>query len=70
MVKCIAPWLILAEGSEEVLVPTPTIKKELERNIPVGRLGMPEDLLYLGTEASSYATGETIKVLGEGTGRI
>ncbi|GGE15575.1 hypothetical protein GCM10011571_16490 [Marinithermofilum abyssi] len=53
-----------------MLVPTPTIKKELERNIPVGRLGMPEDLLYLGTEASSYATGETIKVLGEGTGRI
>jgi NAD(P)-dependent dehydrogenase (short-subunit alcohol dehydrogenase family) len=73
-VNCIAPGLILTEGSEEVLVPTPEIKKEFERNIPVGRLGMPEDILnaclYLGTEASSYVTGETIKVSGGGTGRF
>ncbi|MDA8351604.1 MAG: SDR family NAD(P)-dependent oxidoreductase [Firmicutes bacterium] len=73
-VNCIAPGLIQTEGTEEVLMPTPEIKRQFEEQIPVGRIGVPEDILnaclYLGTEASSYVTGETIKVSGGGTGRF
>lgn len=67
-VNCIAPGLILTEGAEEVLVPTEEKRKEAEARIPVGRIGVPEDILnaciFLSTEASSYMTGQTIVVDG------
>ena len=73
-VNCIAPGIILTEGMEEVLASSEEAKRELERRIPLRRLGVPEDILnaclYLATEASSYVTGETIKVAGGGTGRF
>lgn len=73
-VNCIAPGIILTEGMEEVLASSEEAKRELERRIPLGRLGVPEDILnaclYLATVASSYVTGETIKVAGGGTGRF
>jgi NAD(P)-dependent dehydrogenase (short-subunit alcohol dehydrogenase family) len=73
-VNCIAPGLILTEGAEEVLVPNEETKREYESKITVGRIGVPEDILnaclYLGTEASSYVTGQTITVSGGGTGRF
>ena len=73
-VNCIAPGLILTEGAEEVLVPNEETKREYESKITVGRIGVPDDILnaclYLGTEASSYVTGQTITVSGGGTGRF
>jgi 2-deoxy-D-gluconate 3-dehydrogenase len=42
--------------------------RQRSANIPLGRPGRPEDIalavLYLGSEASSYVTGETIVVDG------
>lgn len=73
-VNCIAPGIILTEGMEEVMASSEEVKRELERRIPLRRLGVPEDILnaclYLATKASSYVTGETIKVACGGTGRF
>lgn len=67
-VNCIAPGLVMTEGAEEVLMPTEEKKREREQRITVGRIGVPEDILnaclYLSTDASSYVTGETIRVAG------
>ena len=41
---------------------------ELKKQLPLARLGMPEDIaelaLFLASEKSSYITGEVIKVDG------
>jgi 3-oxoacyl-[acyl-carrier protein] reductase len=67
-VNCIAPGLILTEGAEEVLVPNEEKRREYERKIPAGRLGVPEDILnaciYLSSPASSYVNGHTLVVDG------
>lgn len=68
LVNCIAPGLIITEGAEEVLVPTQEKKQKVIDETPAGRLGVPEDILnaclYLGTEAASFVTGETITISG------
>jgi 3-oxoacyl-[acyl-carrier protein] reductase len=44
------------------------VKEELKRMIPLERLGRPEDVaeavLFLVSEASSYITGQVLKVNG------
>ena len=44
------------------------IRQALIRNIPLGRLGKPEDIVgmatYLASDASAYATGATYVVNG------
>ncbi|QQK76440.1 glucose 1-dehydrogenase [Salicibibacter cibarius] len=68
LVNCIAPGLIVTEGTKDVLIPTEKKEQEYRNKIPVGRIGVPEDILnaclYLASEASSYITAETIKVEG------
>jgi len=40
----------------------------IERNVPLGRMGQPEDIagavVYLASEAASYVTGQTLSVSG------
>ena len=44
------------------------VRKELEAQIALGRLGMPEDcakvMEFLVTDLSDYVTGQTISVCG------
>jgi NAD(P)-dependent dehydrogenase (short-subunit alcohol dehydrogenase family) len=44
------------------------MRTEVERQIPMGRCGEPEDIvvaaLYLASDASSYTSGAVIKIDG------
>ena len=46
----------------------PAFQSEFETNIPMGRLGEPEEIaplaLYLASEASSYVTGAALVIDG------
>ncbi len=46
----------------------PEAEKDISRGIPLGRLGVPEDIsrvaLYLASEASDYITGQSIVIDG------
>jgi 2-hydroxycyclohexanecarboxyl-CoA dehydrogenase len=46
----------------------PKGKEELQKTVPVGRLGEPEDIAnacaWLASEASGYVSGQTIGVNG------
>jgi len=46
----------------------PVVIAEFERNIPMGRLGEPEDLgplaVYLASDASRYMTGAALVIDG------
>jgi NAD(P)-dependent dehydrogenase (short-subunit alcohol dehydrogenase family) len=46
----------------------PEVLAEYEKQIPVGRVGRPEDVahvvLFLACEETSYVTGQTIPITG------
>lgn len=68
-VNCVAPGLILTEGAD-FLAPTDEIKESIAKQIPVKRIGLPEDIAdvvhYLCTPAARYVNGETIVADGGG----
>jgi 3-oxoacyl-[acyl-carrier protein] reductase len=65
-VNSIAPGHIDTPGTSQWR--TPNSKEQLISNIPLGRVGQPEDVatvaLFLASDASAYITGETILVDG------
>jgi NAD(P)-dependent dehydrogenase (short-subunit alcohol dehydrogenase family) len=65
-VNSIAPGHIDTPGTSQWR--PPEVEKQLRDNIPLGRLGRPEDIatvaLFLASDASAYMTGETILVDG------
>jgi NAD(P)-dependent dehydrogenase (short-subunit alcohol dehydrogenase family) len=74
-VNCIAPGWIETPGvkgkrreTEEEDVNASTRMEELSRNIPLGRLGRPDDIaaaaIYLASNAAEWVTGITIDVAG------
>jgi len=66
-VNAIGPSLIITQGTIHIQQ-NPELAKKYEAEIPLGRLGKPEDLVgtavFLGSEASSFITGQTIFVDG------
>ncbi|MCB1840419.1 MAG: 3-oxoacyl-[acyl-carrier-protein] reductase [Rhodospirillales bacterium] len=64
-VNCIAPGFI-ATPMTEVL--TDDQKAKISANIPMGRMGSPEDIAaaagYLASEEAAYVTGQTLHVNG------
>jgi len=64
-VNCISPGFIETDMTNEL---KEEYKLELMKNIPINRLGKGDDIanaaLFLGSEAYSYITGETIHVNG------
>lgn len=64
-VNCIAPGFI-ATPMTDVL--TEEQKGRITQNIPLGRMGSPEDIaagaLYLASDAASYITGQTLHING------
>lgn len=64
-VNCIAPGFI-ATAMTDVL--TDDQKARITRNIPLGRMGTPEDIaagaLYLASDEAGYMTGQTLHING------
>ncbi|MBN1833665.1 MAG: SDR family oxidoreductase [Deltaproteobacteria bacterium] len=66
-VNAIGPSLIITQGTIHIQQ-NPELAKKYKAETPLGRLGKPEDLVgtavFLGSEASSFITGQTIFVDG------
>ena len=66
-INSIAPVFTLTKMSEDVLS-DPEMKKSIISTIPMGRLGLPSDLvgamIFLSSSASDFLTGQTIFVDG------
>jgi NAD(P)-dependent dehydrogenase (short-subunit alcohol dehydrogenase family) len=66
-VNAIAPGPVETEGALEVWK-TPDMIARVAREIPLGRLGRPEEIasaaLFLASDQSSFVTGETVYVAG------
>jgi 3-oxoacyl-[acyl-carrier protein] reductase len=64
-INCIAPGFI-ATPMTDVL--TDDQKARINQNIPLGRMGSPDDIaagaLYLSSDAASYITGQTLHING------
>ncbi len=64
-VNCIAPGYISTDMTAEL---SDAVKEDLEKQIPLGRIGSPEDIanavLFLASDESGYITGQTITVDG------
>lgn len=64
-VNAVAPGFIVTSMTD---VLSDQIKENLKQQIPMGRLGLPEDVastvLFLASDAASYITGQTIAVDG------
>jgi 3-oxoacyl-[acyl-carrier protein] reductase len=64
-VNAVAPGFIETDMTDKLPA---DMKEKLEKDIPLGRIGRPEEIasavLYLASDASSYMTGQTIHVDG------
>jgi 3-oxoacyl-[acyl-carrier protein] reductase len=66
-VNAICPGLIETDMTS-MITDRPSIKEQVQSNIPMKRMGRPEDLLgaalFLASDSSSYMTGQTLVVDG------
>lgn len=66
-VNAVAPGLILA-GMSDPIYADPVIRAARESKVPLGRLGLPDDIanavLFLASPAASYITGQNLLVDG------
>jgi len=66
-VNAIGPSLVITQGTIHIKN-NPELAEKYKKEIPLGRLGEPEDLVgaavYLGSDASSFVTGHTIFIDG------
>lgn len=64
-VNAVAPGIVQTPMLGEI---KPEVVAEYEKQIPMGRVGLPEDIanavLFLASEESSYITGQTLPVTG------
>jgi gluconate 5-dehydrogenase len=67
-VNAIAPGGFLTDANRRWFKERPSFQQEFEANIPMGRLGEPEEIaplaLYLASEASRYMTGAVLVIDG------
>jgi gluconate 5-dehydrogenase len=67
-VNAIAPGGFMTDANRRWFRERPELKQQIEAQIPMGRLGNPEELgplaLYLASEASSYMTGAVLTIDG------
>ena len=66
-VNAIGPSLIITQGTIHIKN-NPELAEKYKKEIPLGRLGEPEDLvggaIYLASDASSFVTGHTLFIDG------
>lgn len=67
-INAVCPGAILTPMAEELIRRNPEIEKELLRDIPIGRLGKPEEIadavLWLCSPAASFVVGHALLVDG------
>ncbi len=67
-VNTVAPGAIRTRTLEAKFAEVPGMEEQVSKNRPLGRIGEPDDvagiMLYLASDASSYATGQTFVVDG------
>ena len=67
-VNAISPGGFLTDPNRRWFVEKPELRATFEGQIPMGRLGRPEEIgplaLYLASDASSYMTGATVVIDG------
>lgn len=67
-VNAIAPGGFMTDANRRWFRERPELKKEIEANVPMGRLGEPEEIgplaVYLASDASSYMTGALLTIDG------
>ena len=63
--NCIAPGYIATDMTNKL---STAVKEDLEKQIPLGRIGSPDDIanmvLFLASDEASYITGQTITIDG------
>jgi NAD(P)-dependent dehydrogenase (short-subunit alcohol dehydrogenase family) len=66
-VNALGPSLVITPGTVHIQN-DPALAKKYKANIPLGRLGMPEDIvgacIFLSSDASDFITGQTIYIDG------
>ncbi len=66
-VNALGPSLVITPGTMHIQK-DPALAKKYEALVPLGRLGMPEDIIgaciFLASEASDFITGQTIYIDG------
>ncbi len=67
-VNCIAPGAIDTAMSRKARIPKEAMDEFLKQNVPLGRIGQPEEVspmvVFLSSEEASYITGSTFYVDG------
>lgn len=67
-INAVCPGVILTPMCERLIKPNPALKSALEKEIPMGRLGEPQEIastvLWLASQAASFVTGQAIIVDG------
>jgi len=67
-VNAVAPGVVMTEGALSEMLISPDAIENIERAIPLKRLGTPEDIahlvVFLVSDAAAYITGETIAADG------
>ncbi len=67
-VNAIAPGAFLTDANRRWFDDRPELRTEIESDIPMGRLGRPDEIgalaLYLASDASSYMTGSILVIDG------
>ena len=62
------PFFILLENGDRILIEHPEKRKEVEAEIPYGRIGTPEEIAaavsWLASDEADYVTGTTLFVDG------
>jgi len=67
-VNAISPGMILTEGVHAAGLDAGDMRKEIEAQAPLGRIGQPEDVapaaVFLASDDAAYITGELLRIGG------